>query len=611
MQHRHILIIILTGLAAFWIGSILYYQRVNTSMIGGGDTWGYYIYLPSSIISGDLLTLETAARRRAEMVPGSMNFGANRLGIMEINMTEKDLPVIKYTSGVAIMLSPFFVLAHAIAYLFEIPPDGYHPVYWYSIYLGVCLWVLFGMIILYRFLIRRFPTWAVWVSIIVLGVGTNLYFFLVYTSPMSHPLLFSLYCFLLEASERYIRNQRTRTAGIIGLICGMITLIRPTEIIAVSIPLILIIYSISSYIRSGWKWQHLLIATLSFCIPIIPQLIYWKMASGEWLYYSYGGEGFDFLNPHIFSGLFGFMNGWFIYTPIYLLAIPGFVPLYIHFRKYFWPVLIFIILHVYIIYSWHNWYYINSFGSRPMVEALPLLAIPWTAFITKCQTNISRSIVIGVSVLCILLNIFQTWQVSQAILLSEEGSFDYYVSIFGKRELNEKRLIAADTQTYPPDFNTLDSIGVIGERRAEFPDSTGTVQQTNEGTMFRISNQTAPRIDLQLDPSIIQPGDYLRITCRAKSEGWNNDRWNMATQTISIWQNQDWLLWVWNRINNKLGNPTWNLWGGEPGVWGEAWYAIQIPKNYKSDADIKVWIENRTGPAILISSFQVELWREK
>ena len=35
-------------------------------------------------------------------------------------MTEKDLPVIKYTSGVAIMLSPFFVLAHAIAYLFEI-----------------------------------------------------------------------------------------------------------------------------------------------------------------------------------------------------------------------------------------------------------------------------------------------------------------------------------------------------------------------------------------------------------------------------------------------------------------------------------------------------------
>ena len=39
---------------------------------------GFYIYLPSSIISGDLLTLETAARRRAEMVPGSMNFGAEQ-----------------------------------------------------------------------------------------------------------------------------------------------------------------------------------------------------------------------------------------------------------------------------------------------------------------------------------------------------------------------------------------------------------------------------------------------------------------------------------------------------------------------------------------------------
>ena len=41
---------------------------------------------------------------------------------------------------------------------------------------------------------------------------------------------------------------------------------------------------------------------------------------------------------------------------------------------------------------------------------------------------------------------------------------------------------------------------VIGERRAEFPDSTELCSKRMMGTMFRISNQTAPRIDLQLGP---------------------------------------------------------------------------------------------------------------
>ncbi len=64
---------------------------------------------------------------------------------------------------------------------------------------------------------------------------------------------------------------------------------------------------------------------LLFMLPIFPQLLYWKLVSGNWLFYSYGNEGFDFLHPHIFDGLFCFKNGWLSYTPIMLFGLIGIV----------------------------------------------------------------------------------------------------------------------------------------------------------------------------------------------------------------------------------------------------------------------------------------------
>ena len=34
------------------------------------------------------------------------------------------------------------------------------------------------------------------------------------------------------------------------------------------------------------------------------QLAYWKYASGEWLVYSYEDQGFSWLKPHLYEGIF-------------------------------------------------------------------------------------------------------------------------------------------------------------------------------------------------------------------------------------------------------------------------------------------------------------------
>ncbi|MCF8238964.1 MAG: glycosyltransferase family 39 protein [Saprospiraceae bacterium] len=604
------LFITLTGILTLWAFSIRHYDRVNSAMSGGGDSWGYYVYLPSALISGDLTTLETAAAKRKEMRPESIAPWLNPLGIGEVYFSPIGHPVIKYTSGVAMMLSPFFLTAHVLAPLVGQAADGYSPVYFWAMYIGLAIWVVLGFLALFQVLTRYVSRPVALLTLLMLGLATNLYHFVVYYAPMAHAPLFALYAFLIYASEAFYRRATWRNGAFIGLLCGMITLIRPTEIIAVLIPLLWHFDGFGRRFRFlKDHWPYLLLAAVVFILPIIPQLIYWKAVSDSWVFYSYGGEGFDFRHPHILLGLFGFANGWLVYTPVFCLIIPGLAYLYFVKRRLFWPIIAFLICHVYIIYSWHNWWYINSFGSRPMIETYALAAIPWAILVQRFYHGFGKWLVLCFVLGTMALNLFQTWQVSQAIMLSEEGSEDYYTAIFGKTEMTERTLIAADSRVKPPAPGELDSLGVVADLRVDtFALLENVVLDTEEGRVIRVMDQ---QLKLNLTSIDVLPGDYLRIVTRARSEGWNSDRWGMARQVININQDGEWILWVLNRINNKLGNDTWNLWGGQPGIWGEAWFFIRIPHEYRKGDQIQVWIENPAAVPLLVNDFHVEKWRQR
>lgn len=588
------------------VASVLFYGKYSDIFKGGGDAWGYYIYLPTTFISGDWETLDYVTQKRKELRPHSIDYSAGKHGFLEVYTAENGHPVIKYTSGVALMLSPFFLVAHAICGVFSsLSADGFNTIYWLSVYLGTIFWVLLGCVLLFKVLNRYFSTGAAFFTVLLILLGTNLYYFTVYNL-MSHAPLFALYCILIYVTDNFYKSSTWYSGFLIGIICGLICMIRPTEIICVFIPLLWNIGTLSdrfSFLISRYK--ILLQAVLGGFISIFPQLLYWKVTSGSWIHYSYGDEGFNFLKPYIRRGLTSFQNGWLIYTPIMCFAVFGLIILYRKYRGVFIPVMVFTAVHIYIIYCWHNWYYINSFGSRPMVEAYALLAFPFAAFLQYFCQGWKKYLLISGSLFFVLLNQFQTFQVSKAIMHSEEGSWSYYQSIFGKTKMTESMLITADTQERQPEPESLDSAGVLWSH--EFTQSALLNKDTT--SVIRLSPQHTPRIEQQLGKADIRPGDYIKISVAAKAGGWNADRWKMATTGILFEKEGATYLFKWNRINNKLGNPTWNLWGGVPDVWGEAWFFVQVPEKYTPDDKILVWAENTGVVPVELKSFQVELWR--
>jgi hypothetical protein len=162
------------------------------------------------------------------------------------------------------------------------------------------------------------------------------------------------------------------------------------------------------------------------------QLILWKWKTGQFFYFSYQGEGFDFSNPHVWECLVGFRKGWLVYTPIMLFGILG---LFIRDKalKPFMPAIpIILIVLFYVLSSWWCWWYGGSFGFRPMVEWYALLAIPFAALVNKIG-GIKRRI-FGVFIgLLILLNMFQTHQYNYQTIHWDAMTWPAYKKVFLKR----------------------------------------------------------------------------------------------------------------------------------------------------------------------------------
>ena len=140
----------------------------------------------------------------------------------------------------------------------------------------------------------------------------------------------------------------------------------------------------------------------------------------------------------IWYGLFGFRKGLFIYTPLMLSCVIGIYYLLKDKRlhhissamAWYFPTNIFIVL------SWYCWWYGGCFGMRALIPTFALLAFPLAALLQHFkEKRIIYRTILGFSVFCIGLNIFQSYQYQQQILHMDAMTWPAYKYIFGKAKL--------------------------------------------------------------------------------------------------------------------------------------------------------------------------------
>lgn len=340
------------------------------------DIISYYGYLPATFIYHDY----------------SLDFTETYTGPHKFTIWYDHAPngnkVIWMSMGLSMLYAPFFFLGHLFAKFNGFDAGGYSEPYRFALLMSCLFYVLIGLIYLVRLLKRFFNNTVTILVLLIIVFGTNLFYYSVYSTPLSHAYNFSLIVVFIYYSIKWHEKPKIKYTILVGLLIGLITLIRPTNVVS---GLFFLLWDIKSYrdIQNRFivfinKWPYILLIIVLCLLVWLPQMLYWKVQTGHFLFYSYGETNrFFFNHPRIFRGLFSYRNGWLVYTPVMIFSLAGIPLLWEKYRSFFYPVLVVFLLHIYLIYSWFCWWYGGSFGSRPMVDIYGLFAIPLGVFLTE------------------------------------------------------------------------------------------------------------------------------------------------------------------------------------------------------------------------------------
>ncbi|MBL7950237.1 MAG: hypothetical protein JNM62_00840 [Flavobacteriales bacterium] len=402
------------------------------------DVFGYYLYLPATLIHDDLaledhpwldevMTTYEPSSTLYQLVDGP---DGNR--------------VIKYSSGMAVLYAPFFLVAHMLADPLGYTADGFSAPYQIAITIGCLAFALFGLVLFRNMLLHFFDDRWTAALLLLIGLGTNWFQLTAWDGTLlTHSALFTLYALLLLATIRWHAAPSWRWALWIGVSLGLMTLIRPSELVAVLIPKLWGLHD--AHARKA-KWNavrnnipQILGAAVLFLIAVSPQVFYWKATTGRWIFYSYvnPGEGFDLATPHLRPFLVSFRKGWFIYTPLMLIAMGGIIFLRKRIPQAFGALLVFLIVDLWIVSSWSCWWYAGgSFSSRSMVPAYVLLALPLgVALQWAWERKMTRIAALVACSAFVVLNLFQTWQWTAGIISKERMTKAYYKAVFARTSI--------------------------------------------------------------------------------------------------------------------------------------------------------------------------------
>lgn len=353
--------------------SFFFYPRWEKSGSEATISWdvsGYYWYLPAFLIYKDAKKQEFSSRVLGRYRPTGTDF-------QQVQRLPDAGYVMKYSSGMALMYLPYFAVAHLSAPLFGYPRDGFSPPYQFMIQMGGLVISILGLWYLMKLLLCYFSDQITAITIFLIACGTNYFNYAAIDNGMSHTWLFTIYVFLVLATRSFYNTFRAKYAVTIGLLVGLLVLVRPSEAIACLIPALwgmdsLMPKSISVRLKLIWQQRNRLMLMIVAAFAVVSlQLCYWKYATGSWVYYSYGEQGFSWKHPHILKYSFNYQCGWITYCPMMLVGIAG-VVLYALRGTNRVAILSFLLLNFYVVSAWDIWWY----GGRAMVQSYVLLAFP-------------------------------------------------------------------------------------------------------------------------------------------------------------------------------------------------------------------------------------------
>lgn len=424
--------LILVLALVFVIGYVQFSDDLYKTKFGvvQSDVKGYYSYLPLFFIYDDL------------KIEKKQDYQYNTDSRMWYSSLPDGTKYLKYTMGMSILYAPFFLIANIIAEPLGYLPDGYSIPYQVLLMISSLFYLVLGLFFIRRLLLRYFSDWVVALTLVVIYLGTNLYYYNTQEMTFSHGYSFALVSAFIYLTVLWYKSPGLVLSILTGLVFGLLVLVRPVDFIFIIFPILYGVTRVDDIMKRLSFFRHhflyILIFIVCFLLAISPQFLYWKHVTGNFFFFSYGGESFHFSSPRILQTLFSYRNGWLIYSPLMIMGLIGTIMLYRRLPVFFWTVVSIVVIYTYVVSSWWCWWY-SGFGNRAFINMYPFLAfgIAQVFQFILDPVNKYRKLVLPLIALLVYFNLFQTKQRKHFVIHWSDMTPEAYWKGFGKKKRPE------------------------------------------------------------------------------------------------------------------------------------------------------------------------------
>jgi len=546
----------------------------------GSDGRGYYAFLPALVVFQDpSFKGSIEAERKAFEHWDTQNY---------INKTEDNKTYNKCFPGVSVLQTPFFLLGLGVSALIQQDVSGYSDASLFFIVLAGLFFAVLGIWLFYKNLLaftddRKTAQW----SVALMLFGTFLSFYLLAAPSYSHVYSFFLLNLFIFQFNKIQNHPNVKQFFYLGLILGLIFIVRPTNVLIVLlIPFLGKDFkALQTFFAKVFqqKARRFIAGSFGFISVFSLLLFIWHWQTGQWIVWSYSGEGFNFAHPKIFTTLFSYHIGIFVHTPLFFIACLGI---------YFWSkkpwllaswTLYFLVL-TYVISSWWSYDYGSSLGHRAFSEHTFLFAYPLTVLIK----NIKRNFILW-SGLALLsgYTLMRTYQHTSGVFITQRFTPNTFWSSFFdlKKSDQMKYFWLKDTE---PHAKYFDKIKLI-----------------NQPIAFAVHADQEFREITDFDFPIVQRGERYMLDIRFKkkliepSENWTN------------------ILIVVDGINEKTGErnyrvmPIYNHYKEGSASWHDTHIKWDLYYDHNPVHEMKLYFWNLKQKNFEIKDFEVLLMHAK
>lgn len=284
-----------------------------------GDGNGYYAWLRSPVIQGDLQFEDEFARGDPAFLRSVFDDEGDLLPGM---VTETGYVRNQWSTGPAVLWLPFFLLGHAVASMVGVATDGFSGPYLWFVGWGTAVFAAAGLWVSASVARRHYATGPVLLGTVGVWLASSLpiYQYLLPFWPFGGAIL---------VSALIVRTWVTpgwgwrRWAGL-GLLVGVMYMLHPVGIAWVALPLVSLLGldpgTVGERIRAGAIFAG------GVVVGAVPQFVGKAIVHGSPLDSGYQAE-WEFLRPDVVRVLFGAEHGLFSWTPLLALAVGGLIVL--------------------------------------------------------------------------------------------------------------------------------------------------------------------------------------------------------------------------------------------------------------------------------------------